>query len=314
MSTLRQAVEQYLALRRRLGFDLRDGARQLRAFATFANHERATHVTIDLALRWATQSTAKERATLAARLHTVSGFARWRHATDPRTQVPPSDLLPAHYSRKPPYMYRDEEIGSLLRAARHLSSPAGLKSLTYVTVFGLLGVTGMRVKEVVGLDQEDVHLADGVLTIRRTKFRKSRLVPVHESTRQVLTTYAEERNRRVPHQMTPAFFVSETGRRLTHWAVRDTFVKASGQIGLRPPVRGHRYGHGPRLHDLRHHFATRTLVDWYRTGVDVERALPRLATYLGHVHVTDTYWYLEAVPELLAFAAPRLLDGRKEER
>lgn len=312
MSELRHAVEEYLALRRSLGFDLRDVALLLQGFTTFADHEGATHVTVDVALRWATQSKAKESATLAARLHAVRGFARWRYATDPRTEVPPPDLLPSHYHRKRPYIYSDEEIDRLLLAARRLRSPVGLRGLTYFTLLGVLVVTGMRVKEVVGLDRQDVDLAEAVLTIRHTKFRKSRLVPIAESTRQVLTTYAAERDRRQARRPAAAFFVAETGGRLTHWAVRDTFVKVSRQIGLRSSLPGQRYGHGPRLHDLRHRFAVRTLVDWYRAGVNVEHHLPYLATYLGHVHVNDTYWYLEAVPELLALATQRLLDGGKE--
>lgn len=311
MSTLHHAVEEYLALRRSLGFDLRDVGLQLQGFATFADHEGATHVTVDLAVRWATQSKATESATRAARLHAVCGFARWRHATDPRTEIPPPDLLPSQYHRKRPYIYSDEEIDRLLLAARGLRSRGGLRGLTYATVFGVLVVTGMRVREVVGLDREDVDLAEAVLTIRQTKFRKSRLVPVADSTRHALTTYADERDRRW-HQPATAFFVSETGCRLTHWAVRDTFVKVSRAIGLRASLPGQRYGHGPRLHDLRHRFAVRTLVEWYRAGVNVEHHLPYLATYLGHVHVNDTYWYLEAVPELLALATQRLLDDGQE--
>lgn len=312
MSALRRAVEEYLALRRSLGFDLREVALWLRGFTTFADHEGATHVTVDVALRWATQSKAKESVTRAARLRAVRGFARWRHATDPRTEVPPPDLLPSHYHRKPPYIYSDEDIDRLLLAARQLRSPVGLRGLTYFTLLGVLVVTGMRVKEVVGLERQDVDLAEAVLTIRHTKFRKSRLVPIADSTRQALTSYAAERDRRLARRPASAFFVGETGGRLTHWAVRDTFVKVSRQIGLRAALPGQRSGHGPRLHDVRHRFAVRTLVDWYRAGVNVEHHLPYLATYLGHVHVNDTYWYLEAVPELLALATQRLLDGGKE--
>lgn len=312
MSALREAVEEYLALRRRLGSTLRDVAGALRAFAAFAEHEGASRVTIDVALRWATQSRGKELATVGRRLRMVRGFARWRSATDPHTEVPPPHLLPARYRRKPPYLYRDEEIERLLWAARHLPSPAGLRALTYFTLFGLLVVTGMRVSEGVALDHADLNLDDAILTIRRTKFGKSRLVPLHPSTGKALADYAATRDRLLPRRATQAFFVSEQGWRVTVWAADYTFAKVSGQIGLRPPIRGHRYGHGPRLHDLRHRFAARTLVDWYRAGIDVERALPRLATYLGHVHVNETYWYLEAVPELLELATQRLLDGRKE--
>ena len=312
MSALRRAVEEYLALRQRLGAGLRGVASGLRAFAAFASQEGARHVTIDVALRWATLFEGSQLVTVASRLRMVRVFARWRQAIDPRTEVPPADLVHAHYRRKRPYLYSDEEVVRLIRAARRLPSAGGLRGQTYATLFGLLAVTGMRVSEAIALDCADVSLDDGVLVIRLTKFRKSRLVPVHASTRVILEDYAANRDRLLPRLTTAAFFVSEKGTRITQWAARYTFAKVSGQIGLRPPIRGSRYGHGPRLHDLRHRFAVRTLVDWYRAGVDAERALPQLATYLGHVHVNETYWYLEAVPELLELATQRLEEGRKE--
>ncbi len=192
----------------------------------------------------------------------------------------------------------------LIQAARHLPSRQGLRSETYATLFGLLAVTGMRVGESVRLDRNDVHLDRGLLTIRNTKFGKSRLVPLHPSTRDVLSRYAAERDRIHPRPPTPSFFLADIGRRPTHWSARWTFVKLSHQIGLRGPSDRH----GPRLHDLRHSFAVRTLLGWYRDGADVETRLPQLATYLGHAHVTDTYLYLTATPELLQMAAARL-DG-----
>ena len=294
MSALRRAVEEYLTLRQRLGARLRGVASGLRAFTRFASHEGASHVTIDVALRWATLSEGSHLVTVASRLRMVRVFAQWRQAIDPRTEVPPADLVHARYRRKRPYLYSDEEVARLIRAARRLPSAGGLRGLTYATLFGLLAVTGMRVSEVVALDGADIKLDDGVLVIRRSKFRKSRLVPVHASTRKNLEDYAANRDRLLPRLKAAAFFVSEKGTRITHWAARYTFAKVSGQIGLRPPIRGPRHGHGPRLHDLRHRFAVRTLVDWYRAGIDAERALPQLATYLGHVHVNQTYWYLEA--------------------
>jgi len=156
-----------------------------------------------------------------------------------------------------------------------------------------------------------VNLEEGILKIRRTKFGKSRLVPVHESTRQVLMDYARKRDRAVRAPTQVAFFLSERGIRVTEWATRYNFAKVSREVGLRSSGRSH--GHGPRLHDMRHRFAARTLVDWYRGGIDVERELPKLATYLGHVHVNDTYWYIEAIPELLELATLRLENRRGAE-
>jgi integrase len=169
----------------------------------------------------------------------------------------------------------------------------------------------MRVNEALTLDREDVDLEQGILRIRRTKFGKSRLVPVHESTRQALMNYARKRDQAFCRPAQAAFFLSERGIRVTEWAARYNFAKVSRAVGLRPPGRSH--GHGPRLHDMRHRFAARTLVDWYRGGIDVERELPKLATYLGHVHVNDTYWYIEAIPELLELATRRLESGREVE-
>lgn len=311
MSDLRHAIDQYLALRRGLGYTLRGVGSGLRSFADFAARERAPRVTVDLALRWAMQSRGTDPATPGGRLQMVRGFAQWQQVTDPRTEVPPADLLPTRFLRKPPYLYRDTEIRDLLTATRDLPSPNGLRGRTYYTLFGLLMVTGMRVGEAVALDESDVSLQEHLLTIRRTKFGKSRLVPVHPSTATVLATYANARDRVHPRRNSTAFFVDARGRRVSQWMVGYTFVTVSSQIGLRPPIRGHTYGRGPRLHDLRHRFAARTLLGWYRTGVDVEHALPHLATYLGHAHVNDTYWYLEAVPELLALATKRLHAGRR---
>ncbi len=312
MSGLLQALEDYLKIRRALGFDLRETERCLRGFVTFMKQERASCITTELALRWARRPANGEQATWAQRLARIRHFAAWYAARDPRTEVPPEGLIPCTYSRKPPYIYSDDEILSLVEAARALPSPKGLRGPTCATILGLLAVTGMRVSEVVALDRGHVDLHEGLLTIRRTKFGKSRMVPIHQSTRNALLGYAELRDRLFPVTTTWAFFLSERGKRVTACGTRYNFAKVSREVGLRDPVEGHRHGHGPRLHDMRHRFAARTLIDWYRAGLDVEREMPKLSTYLGHVHVNDTYWYLEAVPELLRLATERLV-GKHEE-
>ena len=312
MSDLRESLGEYLAIRRSLGFILTTQARDLSNFVAFLEGEAAPYITTQLALRWTQQATGVQPMTRAARLATVRRFAAWRSATDPRTEIPPQGLIPHRYRRKPPYIYSDEEISRIVLAARGLPSPKGLRAHTYSTLFGLLAVTGMRSSEVVNLDREDVDLETGTLTIRRTKFGKTRLVPVHASTHDVLRVYALQRDQVVPVSFTRGFFVSERGTRVTGGTTRSTFAKVSRQIGLRAPVQGERHGHGPRLHDMRHRFAVRTLIDWYRAGLDVGREIPKLSTYLGHVHVNDTYWYLEAVPELLALATERLIDQHEE--
>jgi integrase len=311
MSELRQAMDRYLTLRRSLGFELRGPEATLRRFVAFAEREGAAYITTDLVLRWTSEPSKAQPVTWASWVAIVRRFARWWSATDPCTEVPPEGLLPHRFRRQPPYIYSDDEIERIVRAAAQLPSSNGMRALTYSTYFGLVAATGMRMSEGLALDRSDVDLVEGILTIRRTKFGKSRIVPLHASTREVLRSYAAQRNCSLRRVGTPAFFVSEHGSRITQWSTRYNFAKVSQQVGLRPPARGH--GHGPRLHDLRHRFAVRTLIDWYRKGFDVEREIPKLATYLGHVHVNDTYWYLEAVPELLQLATERLMQQRQEE-
>ncbi len=300
-----QALNDYLRIRRSLGYRLREPESLLRNFVAFFQAERAPYITRQLALRWATQPAKAQPATWAGRLGIVRRFAIWYSATEPRTEIPPAGLLPHRYRRKPPHIYSDEEIENVLRRSQQLPSPNGLRARTYTTLFGLLVATGMRVNEALGLDRVHVDLERGILHIRRTKFGKSRYVPVHASTVEALKKYAEVRDRVFPAPLIPAFFISEKSSRITEWIARYTFAKISQRIGLRASAKGH--GRGPRLQDMRHRFAARTLIHWYRAGFDVERELPKLSTYLGHVHVNDTYWYLEAVPELLQLATDRLV-------
>jgi integrase len=235
----------------------------------------------------------------------VRRFAAWLSVFDPRTQVPPPGLLKAHHRRNKPYIYTEREIESLMAEAARLPSPKGLRAQTHVTLIGLLAATGLRPGEALALDARDVDTANGILSIRETKFGKSRFVPLHETTRGALAHYAERRDEAIRRRRTDAFLISERGTRLSSCATRRTFAKISCAIGLRQRATGRRIGRGPRLHDLRHSFATRRLIEWYRAGLDVDRELPKLATYLGHVHVAYTYWYIQAVPELLQLAAER---------
>ncbi len=302
MKLLRKAVQDYLTMRRSLGFKLRDMGRNLRHFVSFMEQQGASLITTDLALRWARQPQNVQPAQWAARLSFVRSFARYWSATDPRTEIPPLALLPHRYKRSTPYIYSNDEIQHLLKAARNLPPPTGLRPWTYQCLFGLMAVTGLRISEAIGLDRQDVDLEQGLLTVRLTKFGKSRLVPLHPSTVKRLKSYVRRRNDLYPQPLTSRFFLSNRGTPLTDWMARQTFVKLSRQIGLRKT--SDRFG--PRLHDLRHRFAVTTLLHWYRTGVDVEQRLPALSTYLGHAHVTDTYWYLSAIPELLALTKDRL--------
>ena len=304
MSELALLLDEYLATRRALGNRLELPGRLLKRFVAFAVQHQTPFITTECAMRWATEPRNAQPAQWANRLGMVRGFARYAHGVDPHHEVPPQGLLPERYRRRPPYLYRDTEVAALIAAARALSPTTGLRPLTYATMLGLFSVTGMRVSEVLNLDRDDVDLAGGVLAVRGSKFGKSRYLPVHASTTRVLSHYARRRDRLCPHPLAPAFFLAERGTRITEWALRWTFAKLSKQVGLRVPSKSH--GLGPRLHDMRHRFAVNTLLRWYRDGVDVERHIPRLATWLGHAHVSDTYWYLTATPELMQLAARRL--------
>ncbi|NLZ10583.1 MAG: tyrosine-type recombinase/integrase [Alcaligenaceae bacterium] len=306
MTTLRDHLVQYVAARRALGASFYEPAHSLDHFLDFLADEQSDHITIALALRWAMQPADVERATWARRLSQVRGFARWMLAIDPRTEVPPARLLEARRRRNTPHIYTPQEIEFLMRQAAQLRSRTGMRALTYATLIGLLVATGLRPSEALSLDCNDVDLTNGILSIRESKFGKSRFVPVHESTRIALENYRSDRDRICPHRSSHAFLVGEHGQRLKASTARSMFARMSQAIGLRPARSGQRYGRGPRLQDFRHTFATDRMVQWHREGYDVTRELPKLATYLGHVDVGLTYWYIQAVPELLEAAATYL--------
>ena len=299
MTPLRQAIREYVALRRSVGYHLDNAARELAHFATFLEQQGADGITVALALEWAMHGPAVQPATWARRLTAVRGFARHWQASDPRTEVPPVGLLPGHARRARPHLYTAAELQRLLAAAQALPP---LRGATYGCLLGLLAVTGLRPGEALALTPADVDLHTGILTIRQAKFGKSRLVPVHPSTQRALRVYARQRAAWLAGRPAPTFFVSDRGGRLVGSVVDRAFAALSRQSGLRGPTDTH----GPRLHDFRHRFAVETLVRWYRAGHDAERRLPILATYLGHAHVTHTYWYLSACPELLGLARARL--------
>lgn len=313
MTTLRQAVHEYVRMRRDLGFKLQEAGKGLLDFVTFMERHRAPSITQALALAWAQQPSNAQPAYWAQRLSFVRGFAQYRSATDSRTEIPAPGLLPFQPQRARPYLYSSSEIRRLLRAALDLPcrfERGRLRPWLYYTFFGLLSVTGLRVSEARNLEVRDVDLDAAVLTIRGTKFGKTRLVPLHASTCQVLAKYLRRRAHHWRQRPVSSYlFVSSWGNRVDGGEIHRTFYTLSRQIGLRGPS-DHR---GPRIHDLRHRFATWTLVRWYRAQQDPERKLPLLSAYLGHVHVADTQWYLSGSPELMR-EAMRRLEHRWEDR
>ena len=306
MNTLDQAVQDYLTMRRDLGFKLREAGKGLLEFAAFMRQHHAAYITSELALAWAQQPRDATPAHWAQRLSFVRGFASYRSATDPRTQIPPPGLLPFQPRRARPYLYSDEEIRRLLHAAQGMTyryQCDALRPRQFHCLFGLLSVTGLRLSEALNLKLADVDLDSAVLTVRGAKFGKDRLVPLHASSCNVLRQYLAERGHHWADRPVPSYvFVSNRGHRLDGAEVRRTFYALSRQIGLRNASDSH----GPRLHDLRHRFATTTLVRWYQGDQDPERLLPVLSAYLGHVHVADTQWYLNGSPELMREAMRRL--------
>jgi len=309
MRTLGAALTQYVAVRRALGAQLREPAVMLRHFVEFVERQGGAFITTDLALRWAMAPVDVQRATWARRLSQVRRFATWLHAHDPRTQIPPARILVGQRRRRQPHIFTDQEVAGLMTAARRLASSNGLRAHSYTTLIGLLTTTGLRPGEALRLKRADVDLERGMLFIRDSKFGKSRFVPLHESTRAALVSYARRQPVRYADTQTDTFLVSDSGRPLSGSAARRTFAHLTSAVGLRP-TSGRRIGRGPRLQDLRHTFTTRRLVEWYRAGREVTRDLPMLSTYLGHSDVAHTYWYIAGIPELLQLATDKL-SGRR---
>jgi integrase len=300
MKSLKAHLGEYIAARRALGTRLAEPAQTLLQFIKFLARKRSAHITTPLALEWSQQSKNVQRATWARKLSMVRQFARWMHAIEPRHQIPPRRLLDVRHRRNPPHIYSDEQIVSLMAAAFKLDSPKGMKALSLETVIGLLAATGLRPGEAFALQRSDVDLLAGVLIIRESKFGKSRQVPIHASTVVALRRYAHRRDHTFPHPSDSHFFLSDGGAALDAGTVRRWFCKISRICGLRKKLPGHRCGRGPRLQDFRHTFATKRLVEWYRTRENAALQVPKLATYLGHSSVGCTYWYIQALSSGLA--------------
>lgn len=304
MTSLGRALTEYLSLRRSLGYKLDRTEKLLRQFIAYLEAEGTQVVTIENALAWACLPENGDSSWWTHRLSAVRGFATYLHSLDATTEVPPSDLLPWRPHRASPYLYSDEDIAALIRAASMLRWP--LRVATYQTLIGLLATTGMRVGEAIGLNQDDLDVDRGLLVIRLAKFNKTRELPLHPTTLAALRHYLVHRERHQPPARTAALFISPAGTRLLYCNVQWTFQRLVRQAGLEPRAASCR----PRIHDLRHSFAVRTLLDAYREGYDAQQRLTLLSTYLGHVNPAATYWYLSAAPELLALAADRL-DQRR---
>jgi site-specific recombinase XerD len=308
MNELRSALDDYLTVRRALGYKLTETERLLGQFVTYCEESGTGAITTDVAVAWATLPVGADSSWWAQRLSKVRCFAAWLQALDPTTEVPPTDILTGRPRRAVPYLYTDAEVVELMTAARSLRS--ALQAHTYEAMIGLLAVTGCRVGEVIRLDRDEVCLSTGIVRVIGSKFNKSREVPLHATAVGALAAYVEDRDRLCPHPRSRSFFLSTAGTTLTYSRVRSTFQQLTQRAGVLPGAGRCR----PRIHDLRHSLACAVLIGWYRNGVDVRARLPLLSTFLGHVKPESTYWYLSATPELLGFASRRLEDTFEEGR
>ncbi len=301
--SLVEAAEAYLEFRRELGYSLVVEGAQVLRFARFADGpDSEGTLTTELAVRWATLPANADPTYLARRLDIVRRFARWLKQTDADVEVPPPKLLGPSSRRRCPHIYSDEQIAELLAAAAELGPQGGLRPATYVTLFGLLASTGMRISEALGLRRADVDLDAGRILVRHAKFDKSRLIPLHVTVTTALGAYAERRDGYHSKPESASFFLTEHATSQKYHKTLLAFVELRAELGwcACSPSR-----HPPRIHDLRHTFAVRCLLRWMEDGADVGQSLHLLAAYLGHKRVTDTYWYLTAVPELLALVGVR---------
>jgi integrase len=295
-------ANEYVSFRRNLGFALNIEGAELLRFARYADQIGHTGpITTDLAVRWAKLPERADPLYWARRLDVVRRFARYRSLYDADTEIPPEKLLGPSYRRPEPHIYSKGEINMLLKAASGLGPIGGLRPKTYVTLFSLLSCTGLRISEALRLTRNDVDLDSGVVKVRETKYKKQRLVPLHRSALQGLRRYARCRDQYHQAPKSDAFFLTELATSLKYWKVMWTFsglrrsLGWTAKNGARPPM----------IHGFRHTFAVRCLIRWYRSGANVDQKIPALSTYLGHSKVTDTYWYLTAVPELLKITSNR---------
>ncbi len=301
MSSMLEAhVDDYLRLRRALGFKLKEEERLLGQLVGYVETAGATTLSSELAIGWARLPVGVHPNQWAKRLRVARGFASYLQTIDPTTEIPPPDVFPHRRQRATPYLFSQRDICRLLAEARRLRHP--LRAASYEALFGLLAVSGMRIGEALALAREDVDLEAGLITIRKAKHDRARLVPLHPTATDALRRYASERDRLCPHPRSRAFFLSSAGTAVHKSGLGTTFREITTRIGVRTEAVH------PRIHDLRHRFAVQTLIDWERSGIKIDEHIATLSTYLGHVSPADTYWYLSASPELMALAAERVHD------
>ncbi len=303
-------VEDYIAMRRRMGFALDITSKQLLRFARFVDGKGSRGpITLELITQWAHDKTSCP-TTWAGRIKVVRPFAKYRAQFEPETEVPPPGFNSYKQQRLVPHIYTDEEIESILVAASTLSPQGGIRPAAYKTLYGLLAATGLRISEALRLKIQDVNFNDRIITVRETKFHKSRLLPIHLSTTKALQNYTRIRDDNFSPRSDKNFFLLKGGDRLEKDAVQRRFRKICNQLHLQARGTVHT---APRIQDLRHTFITHCLLRWYRQGVDIDKEMLSLSTYVGHAEVSYTYWYITGIPELMEVASLRFENFAKKE-
>lgn len=294
-------VDEYLAFRRLQGFELRIDARQLRSFAEFADKSGEEHITLTLVTNWAQTSNRQARITWARRVEMLRGFIKFCSRDDLATELPPKGVFGASHRRRVPHIFSQEEFVTLLEQSLRLPSHVGMRPFTCHYVFGLLGCCGLRISEAIALTRGDVDFENGTLLVRDAKFHQQRLVPLHSSTTEALLAYSEVRDRLIRHPDNDHFFLADNGQPIKQAGMLYALHNIGKSLGWQP--RGDYPNH--RLHDLRHTFIVRAILRFYREGLNIDQHILSLSTYVGHANVSDTYWYMTGIPELMAVAAER---------
>jgi len=310
--SLSQELQRYLTIRRNLGYELYTEERILKRFVSFLESKNEKHITAGLFLEWKQVFGIASQSTWARRLGIIRLFASWLYSLDKHHEIPPQSLITSHCRRKQPFIYTDDQISSIVETASLLPSSNGIRSITYPAFYGLVSVTGLRISEAIALNDQDVDLENGIVTVLNGKNGNDRILPITECTNNQLKEYTRKRDRLLGYTPDP-FFVSDDYIRLTDCAVRYNFAVIGKMIGLRTEQPFHKHGVGPRIHDLRHTFAVKVMIKWYKEDKNIDQEMLKLVNYLGHKKLTHTYWYIEAVPELLALASQRAENHLEKE-
>ncbi len=300
MSSLSKGIENYISMRQSFGFKIRGPISVLRQFSVFCDEHKQSRLTIAMVLDWIGSYPASDLS-VSRRIQAIRGFAEYWKSFDPKTEIPPREMM-RPYRRSKPHIYTDLEIQKIIKACDQFGAERGrsnpIRRQTFKTMFGLIASTGLRKSEALNIQRSHVNLQEGTLLIELTKFRKSRLIPIHRSVIRKLKQYALFRDKEIAKCNCENFFVMNRGQPVSEGAFTYAFLHSSHYAGLRPSPGGQGY---PRIHDLRHTFVVRAILGWLNSGMDVHTMMPALSTYLGHAQPSDTYWYLTGVPELMRF-------------